>query len=517
MTQPLWQIEHLIVRGLHQRRLDDVSITIHPGVTAIVGASGAGKTTLLNVLVGFETADSGSVRFTPPRDNARIFWAPPDHGLWPHLSVREHLLIVMPKRDQGRADELLRDFGLAEHADHRPDRLSQGQRARLSVARCLASDAAVLVMDEPLAHVDAASSPGYWSVIRRHMDARGASLVFSSHSEEAVKREAQQVVHLVDGRIVSSPESSSAQTPKPRFRAAFALLLALMLTLLLPGCDQSVGAQLPIADIRHHVMPPEGPMIPAPRSLTIGQKGELIVLDNAGRVLVYDRDMKLKRQWFMPEVEVGKPEGVCVLQDGRIAVADTHYHRVVFFDQQGSVLSMIGSKGTAPGNFIYPVKVIQDPSGFLYVAEYGSNDRVQKFTANGEFVLEFGTFGTGPQQLQRPSGIVWHEGRIYIADAINNRVQVFSDDGKFIGTLGQASSLKFPYDIALGPRGLLHVIEYGSGRLTVMTREGEVVGRFGSAGGGAGQFATPWGLAVDERGVMYVADTGNRRIVELVR
>src|SRR5690606_23097846 len=143
---------------------------------------------------------------------------------------------------------------------------------------------------------------------------------------------------------------------------------------------------------------------------------------------------------------------ICILDDGRLIVADTHYHRIVTFDRDGKVLSMFGELGEGPGQFIYPVSVTRDDPGHLYVAEYGGNDRVQKFTSDGEWLLTMGSFGTEAGQFQRPSGIVWRAndagesvsvskpaaqgsrgptegGTLFVADAINNRVQAFADDG----------------------------------------------------------------------------------------
>ena len=112
--------------------------------------------------------------------------------------------------------------------------------------------------------------------------------------------------------------------------------------------------------------------------------------------------------------------------------------------------------------------MMSDDRENLYVCEYGSNDRVQKFTREGEFLMAFGTFGTDDSQFQRPSGMVWHDGKVYVADAINNRIQVYTDTGTFVGALGgeaQPLGLEFPYDITLGRDGALYVAEYGSGRV----------------------------------------------------
>ena len=285
------------------------------------------------------------------------------------------------------------------------------------------------------------------------------------------------------------------------------------------GCGQSEdGPVLKVREFHVWSMPPDGALIPGPRSMTIGPDSELYVLDNAGRVLVFDRHGHETRHWQMPDFSVGKAEGICVLKDGRVAVADTHYHRIVLFSQDGTLLGMHGQHGTGPGEFIYPVAITQDDQGNYFVGEYGGNDRVQKFTPAGDFVLQFGSFGTEPGEFQRPSGIVWCDRQILVADAFNNVIQRFSDSGEFIGILGadgQDPGLHYPYDLGVNSRGELFVAEYGSSRITHLSSTGELLGHFGSVGSGDQQFSTPWGIAVDATGRVLVADTGNRRIVEL--
>jgi DNA-binding beta-propeller fold protein YncE len=233
---------------------------------------------------------------------------------------------------------------------------------------------------------------------------------------------------------------------------------------------------------------------------------------------VYDVEGKLQRQWWMPDYSVGKPEKICQFRDGRLAVADTHYHRVVFFDPEGNVLAVRGSLGREPGQYIYPVAVVEDDSENYYVCEYGSNDRVQKFDKEGNFLLQFGGFGTEKGEFQRPSGIVWLAGKVYVVDAFNSRIQVFSDQGEFLEVLAdgnESAALNIPYDIAADTKGNLFVVEYGAGRVSKFDGSGKLLGRYGSIGPGEGQFSTPWGLAVDRQSRVYIADTGNRRLVEL--
>jgi DNA-binding beta-propeller fold protein YncE len=146
---------------------------------------------------------------------------------------------------------------------------------------------------------------------------------------------------------------------------------------------------------------------------------------------------------------------------------------------------------------------------------------VQKFSVDGKFLLQIGKAGSGPGQFQRASGVVWHDGLLYIADSFNNRVQVFTDTGTYQSIIGLPESgvtLGFPYALALGPQNDLFVIEYMTARVSRFDlKTKKLLGRFGTQGRGEGEFSTPWGIDVNSKGTVYVADTDNRRLVELLR
>jgi iron(III) transport system ATP-binding protein len=598
---PLWSLRGV---SLGRGRLRNVSLEIPRGVTAVIGWSGAGKTSLLNLLAGFEQPSAGMLRTSA--DAGALAWVPQSGGLWPHCTARAHLEIA------GRGSEgiggLLHAFDLDVKASARPAELSLGEQSRLAVARALAAKASVLIMDEPLVHVDPARVGKYWSVIEEHLAATGASLIFSTHVPEVVLGRAQHVICLRAGEVLhegaandlyerpATPElmnflgagnwlrpdemrlwlnviveeavcirpeqlaiepgadgpfaveaarfcgsiaeaklhsgaTGIARTffhrpPAARLTPGVPVWLRLLLIFCLAcglgtACQRSPNAA-PIIDVRaweSWILPPDGATLPTPRSVAAGPNDEIAVLDTAGRVLLYTSDGTFLRQWKMLDVSVGKPEGIVILKDGRIVVCDTHYHRIVFFDQEGRMLQTFGRLGKGPGEFIYPVGVTKDAAENLYICEYGGHDRVQKFTREGAFLLEFGSFGTASGQFQRPSGLAWHEGRIFVTDAVNSRVLIFSDAGPFLGLLGEPGApplvFNLPYDIALGRDGYLYVIEYGAGRLARVSLDGRLVGQYGRSGSGEGEFATPWGLTIDSRLRVRIADTKNRRVVTL--
>jgi iron(III) transport system ATP-binding protein len=101
----------------------------------------------------------------PAAGRIPLFWVPQNGGLWPHLSAEQHLLSVNKSKEL--ADEILSSLDLEHRKAAFPDELSQGERSRLALARALASNADVLLMDEPLSHVDPVRKPGYWDIVTR--------------------------------------------------------------------------------------------------------------------------------------------------------------------------------------------------------------------------------------------------------------------------------------------------------------------------------------------------------------
>lgn len=301
-----------------------------------------------------------------------------------------------------------------------------------------------------------------------------------------------------------------------RFSGLHCLYLSLVL---LTGCiSESADPEFFVSKFDTWKVPASGRFLPAPRGLYSDAQDNVFVLDDAGRILVYNSEGTIIQQWEMPQFEAGKPEGIWKMLDGCIAVADTHYHRVVIFNPDGTVHHTFGTQGNGKSQFVFPVSIAQDPKGFLYVGEYGDRQRIQKFTADGTYVTEFGEHGSEEGQFQRPSGMIWHNGEIFAVDAFNNRIQVFSDEGKFLRvvTLPEKSApLEYPYDIRITKNNLIYVIENKSARLTVMQTDGAIVGRYGRPGRGLNQFNQPWDLTVLTDGRILVADTGNHRLVEL--
>jgi DNA-binding beta-propeller fold protein YncE len=255
-----------------------------------------------------------------------------------------------------------------------------------------------------------------------------------------------------------------------------------------------------------------------PRAIAYSPSDDtFFIVDRQARIQHLDRTGKFLNEWHTPESLQGKPVGLTVGPDGNLWVPDTHYHRVLVYARDGTLVRQFGSRGTGPGQFIYPTDVAFGPDGRVFVSEYGDHDRVQVFDMDGVYKYEFGTFGEGDGQFSRPQSMVVRGNEIYITDACNHRLVVFTLDGQFVRNIGGVGSdlgqFRFPYGLDMDADGNLIVCEFGNNRVQkVDPKTGRGVAMWGGPGREVGQLAYPWGVAVDKRDRVVTVDAGNNRL-----
>ncbi len=260
-----------------------------------------------------------------------------------------------------------------------------------------------------------------------------------------------------------------------------------------------------------------------PRAIAAAPDGRIFVVDKTGRVQRFGPSGEIEHLWGMPDNadDVGKPSGICVDAAGRVFVADTHRHRVVVFDRDGGELFRFGEHGMGPGQFLLPTDVAVDSEGFIYVSEYGGNDRVSKFDSTGNHLFSFGDLTAGVGALQRPSGLaVDADYYLWVADTGNHRVCCFAPNGDFlksVGSLGrEPGELRYPRDIAFTADAILTVMDCGNNRLSRFRLDGGFLGCWGHAGWGSTGLHTPTNVtALKWR--LFIADSKNHRIACLPR
>lgn len=245
----------------------------------------------------------------------------------------------------------------------------------------------------------------------------------------------------------------------------------------------------------------------------------LFVVDFTARVQSYDLNGEHTGTTFTtPDFRNGRPSGLGVDRDGNLIVADSHYHTVRIYSLEGRELRSLGGiGGKEPGQYGYISDCVQDADGNYFVSEFGQTDRITKLDADGKFVRCWGTNGTGDGEFERVRAMaIGPDGLLYVVDACNHRVQVFDRDGRFVRAFGGAGTgpgqFAYPYDLAFGPAGDLYVVERGNCRVQKLSRDGVPLASWGQPGRGDGQLADPWALAVDRHGRVHVIDTENHRV-----
>jgi streptogramin lyase len=258
-----------------------------------------------------------------------------------------------------------------------------------------------------------------------------------------------------------------------------------------------------------------------PRAIAIDSKDHLYLVDWTARIQGYDRDGKfLGYSWTPPDYRNGRPSGLSIDKDDNVVVSDSHYHCVRIYSPDGKLLKTIGGQaGTEPGQLSYISDCLRDKDGNFYIAEFGDNQRITKLDPSGEFVKCWGSPGSEVGQFARIRAMtLGPDGNLYLADACNHRIQVFTTDGTLVRCWGEPGTgpgqLSYPYDLAfgIGPDPALYVVEYGNNRVQKFTRFGESLGTWGKAGREAGCLCNPWALGVDSRGRVHVVDSENDRV-----
>jgi sulfate transport system ATP-binding protein len=194
--------------------LDDVSVEIPSGsLTALLGPSGSGKSTLLRVIAGLERPDRGSVEIdgrdatSLPPQRRGVGFVFQHYAAFKHMTVRENVAFGLkvarrPKAEiRARVDELLELVQLPGLADRYPAQLSGGQRQRMALARSLATQPSVLLLDEPFGALDARVRKELRAWLRHLHDEVHVTTVFVTHDQEEAMEVADRIVVMNAGRI----------------------------------------------------------------------------------------------------------------------------------------------------------------------------------------------------------------------------------------------------------------------------------------------------------------------------
>jgi iron(III) transport system ATP-binding protein len=235
--EPVLRMEGVSKRFGDDPAVDDVSLTLREGeLLTLLGPSGCGKTTTLRLMAGLETPDRGhiSLRGTTvaadetfvtaeDREVGLVFQ---DYALFPHLSVAENIGFGLehrpaPERER-RVDELLSIIGLEDRRERSPEQLSGGEKQRVALARSLAPEPDVVLLDEPFSNLDVGLRVQMREEVSRILDRAGVSAVSVTHDQEEALSISDRIGVMRDGSLVQVGEPERVfQQPESRFVADF--------------------------------------------------------------------------------------------------------------------------------------------------------------------------------------------------------------------------------------------------------------------------------------------------------
>jgi len=194
--------------------LEDVNVSIPTGqLTALLGPSGGGKSTLLRIIAGLDSADSGTIsiegtdatRLPPQKRNVGFVFQ--HYAAFKHMTVAKNVAFGLeirkrPKAEiESRVEELLKLVHLSQFSHRMPSQLSGGQRQRMALARALAVEPTVLLLDEPFGALDAKVRKELRDWLRRLHDEVHVTTVFVTHDQEEALEVADEIVVINEGRV----------------------------------------------------------------------------------------------------------------------------------------------------------------------------------------------------------------------------------------------------------------------------------------------------------------------------
>lgn len=271
-------IENVQVSYGEHKVLDNINLDIKPGeFFALLGPSGCGKTTLLRLIAGFAQASEGRVlvgnrdiSHLPPwkRDVGMVFQS---YALWPHMTVARNVAFGLEERRIAKSDIARRVtaaldlVGLAPLAERRPSQLSGGQQQRVALARTIAIEPKILLLDEPLSNLDAKMRVQVRRELRELQQRLGLTTILVTHDQEEANTICDRVA------VINAGEVQQVGTPAALYEAPANLFVANFL-----GTANIIAGRISGADTSRAFEADGGLRIPVPPNAAVPEGAKMV-------------------------------------------------------------------------------------------------------------------------------------------------------------------------------------------------------------------------------------------------
>jgi peptidylglycine monooxygenase len=255
---------------------------------------------------------------------------------------------------------------------------------------------------------------------------------------------------------------------------------------------------------------PPGQEFQAPSAVAVDSQDRVYVFQRRGPpILVFDREGQFLSAWPRVSGELEDAHHIFVGPDDGVYLADRDAHQVLKYTTNGVLQMSLGNRHRAAmqAPFNHPSDIAVAPSGEIYVSDGYGNSSVHLFSQDGTYVSSFGSPGSGPGQFRVPHSIrIANDGRVFVCDRENHRVQVFTAAGEYID---QWTDFKFPMGIHIDSNQVVYVTDQVP-RVSIFNLDGELLAR-------GRTFENGHNVYTDSQGSIYAVDTANQRVQKFAK
>ena len=255
---------------------------------------------------------------------------------------------------------------------------------------------------------------------------------------------------------------------------------------------------------------PSGQIFQRPGGVAVDSQDRVYVyLQKGPRLMIFSRDGQFLTAWPRRSEDVQDAHHICISPNDEIYLVERDAQQVLKYNLEGELVMALGTRHQAAPQapFNHPTDIAVSPLGEVYISDGYANSSIHRFSAEGRYIASFGSPGSGPGQLRVPHSVgVSGDGRVFVADRENNRIQVFTAEGDYIA---EWTDFAKPMGLHIDSNQIAYVTDQVP-RLSILNLEGELLAR-------GRTFGLGHNVCTDSRGDVYIANWTDERVQKFVK